>query len=134
MYFCRIYIFHNDKISFLNADKELITGPNIEQPKKQTKWCHGEFDYLQLDQRTMANYSDVGSKQQRYCGKITPEEYVSNTNVLIIEMKTNSDSIRGKGFRLRWEAVSGKYKFFKIIVSLKMRLSHSVMIYTWYLL
>ena len=77
----------------------------------------------------MANYSDVGSKQQRYCGKITPKEYVSNTNVLIIEMKTNSDSIRGKGFRLRWEAVSGKYKCFEIVVSLKMRLSHSVMIY-----
>ena len=78
----------------------------------------------------MANYSDVGSKQQRYCGNITPKEYVSNTNVLIIEMKTNSDSIRGKGFRLRWEAVSGKYKSFKVVVSLKMRLSHSVMIYT----
>ena len=63
----------------------------------------------------MANYSDVGSKQQRYCGKITPKEYVSNTNVLIIEMKTNSDSIRGKGFRLRWEAVSGKYKYITLL-------------------
>ena len=81
----------------------------------QTKWCHSEFDYLQLDHRTMVNYSDVGSKQHRYCGNKIPKEFVSETNVLIIDIKTNSDSIRGKGFRLRWEAVSGKYKHLALL-------------------
>ena len=74
-----------------------ITGPVVEVKSQLTKWCHGNFDYLQLDRKTMSNYSDISSRQNRYCGKNTPPPYISDTNVLIIEVKTNGDDIRGKG-------------------------------------
>ena len=92
------------------TDKEKITGPNVETLNQRTKWCHGKFDYLQLDKKTMQNYSDISSMQNRLCGQDIPPPYISDSNVLIIEMKTNSDNITGRGFQLRWEAVSGEYR------------------------
>ena len=96
-------------LSSFNVDKQKITGRNVELQSQRTKWCHGGFDYLQIDQKTMGNYSDISSKQQRFCGTNVPSPMTSDTNVLIIEMKTNGDDIRGRGFQLRWEAVSGEY-------------------------
>ena len=95
-------------IFFSNIDKEKITGPNVELQSQRTKWCHGSFDYLQFDRKTMVNYSDISSKQNRFCGQDIPSTYISDTNVLILEMRTNNDNMTGKGFKLRWEAVSGK--------------------------
>ena len=107
----RGYIQADTVFNFLsfNLDKEKITGTNVEPQGQRTNWCHGGFDYLQIDQKTMANYSDISSKQNRFCGEDIPSPYVSDTNVLIIQMRTNSDDIRGKGFQLRWEAVSGEF-------------------------
>ena len=31
-------------------------------------WCNWWGDYLQIDQKTMLNYADPGSPQNRFCG------------------------------------------------------------------
>ena len=31
-------------------------------------WCNGYGDFLQLDQKTMIDFNDTGSPQNRYCG------------------------------------------------------------------
>ena len=105
-------------IQFLVADKLKITGPVVEAQSQLTKWCHGHFDYLQLDRKTMTNYSDISSKQNRYCGNNLPPPYISDSNVLLIEMRTNGDNITGKGFQLRWESVSGEFKKRSLIYEL----------------
>jgi len=72
-------------------------------------WCHGENDFLQIDQKTMRNYTDRGSQQNRFCGAYTspafPPEYTSETNELILWMKTNLDTDVGSGFTLTWTTV-----------------------------
>ena len=70
-------------------------------------WCHGNNDFLQVDQKTMFNYTDYGSAQNRFCGTSLPRiggidnnnVYVSEENQLIIWMKTNGDTNVG-GFHL----------------------------------
>ena len=56
----------------------------------------------------MCNYEDVGSEQCRYCGTSLPPDYISDSNLLMIDMKTNGDDLRGTGFKLTWTVVSGK--------------------------
>ena len=34
-------------------------------------WCNGYGDFLQVDHKTMVDYSDIGSKQTRFCGSST---------------------------------------------------------------
>ena len=34
-------------------------------------WCNGYGDFLQVDHKTMVDYSDIGSKQNRFCGSST---------------------------------------------------------------
>ena len=63
-------------------------------------WCHGNNDFIQVDQKTMFNYTDHGSAQNRFCGTSLPKiggidnnnVYVSEENQLIIWMKTNGDT------------------------------------------
>ena len=62
----------------------------------------------------MINYEDVGSEQCRYCGTNLPPDYISDSNLLMIYMKTNGDDLRGTGFKLTWTAVSGKIDIFSI--------------------
>ena len=54
-------------------------------------WCHGNYDFLQIDQKTMKDYANNESAQNRFCGTSTPPVYTSDSNMLIIWMKTNSD-------------------------------------------
>ena len=56
----------------------------------------------------MCQYEDVGSEQCRYCGTSLPPDYISDSNLLMIDMKTNGDDLRGTGFKLTWTVVSGK--------------------------
>ena len=53
----------------------------------------------------MLNYSDIASAQNRFCGTNNPPEYTSDSNLLILWMKSNSDNEVGAGFELNWEAV-----------------------------
>ena len=63
-------------------------------------WCHGNNDFLQVDQKTMFNYTDYGSAQNRFCGTSLPRiggidnnnVYVSEENQLILWLKTNGDT------------------------------------------
>ena len=56
----------------------------------------------------MCHYEDVGSEQCRYCGTSLPPDYISDSNLLMIDVKTNGDDLRGTGFKLTWTVVSGK--------------------------
>ena len=56
----------------------------------------------------MCHYQDVGSEQCRYCGTSLPPDYISDSNLLMIDVKTNGDDLRGTGFKLTWTVVSGK--------------------------
>ena len=85
----------------------MLTGPDVEVESQRQMWCNGNFDYLQVDGKAMANFSDISSKQNRFCGNLVPPNYVSDRNVLYMTMKSNGDDLKGKGFQLRWEAVSG---------------------------
>ena len=62
----------------------------------------------------MINYEDVGSEQCRYCGTNLPPDYISDSNLLMIYMKTNGDDLRGTGFKLTWTVVSGKIYIFSV--------------------
>ena len=66
----------------------------------------------------MFEYSDPGSPQNRFCGSFLPifggilptDEnpgftYTSDSNQLVLWFRSNSDSIVGTGFELKWEAV-----------------------------
>ena len=63
-------------------------------------WCHGNNDFIQVDQKTMFNYTDHGSAQNRFCGTSLPRiggidnnnVYVSEENQLILWLKTNGDT------------------------------------------
>ena len=83
------------------------------------EWCHGRGDYLQIDQKSMFDFEDTGSPQNRFCGTDLPYSeapfssigytrgcYVSDSETLLLEMKTNSDTTVGKGFKLTWEEVA----------------------------
>jgi len=76
-------------------------------------WCHGNNDFLQVDGKSMFNYTDIGSAQNRFCGKSLPRiggiknppynhVYISESNQLVLWFKSNLDSIVGKGFQLDW--------------------------------
>ena len=69
-------------------------------------WCHGNYDFLQIDQKTMKDYANNESAQNRFCGTSTPPVYTSDSNMLILWMKTNSDTTVGTGFTLTWEEAS----------------------------
>ena len=77
------------------------------------KWCHGKNDFLQIDHKSMFDYSDYGSAQNRFCGSELPNfrgiannpTYTSNSSQLVLWFKSNSDSQVGTGFTLTWEAV-----------------------------
>ena len=88
---------HQDKYRFNYADVKPIN------------WCHGFYDFVQFDSKTMCQYNDTVSRQCRYCGTDLPPDYTSDSNVLLITMKTNSDEFKGTGFKLRWTVVSGMY-------------------------
>ena len=74
------------------------------------KWCHGKNDFLQIDHKSMFEYSDPGSAQNRFCGTGLPNfggiannhQYTSESNQLVLWFKSNSDSDVGTGFELNW--------------------------------
>ena len=59
----------------------------------------------------MKNYKDVNSRQNRFCGgpksdsELERLRYISDTNELLIWMKTNNDGRAGDGFELTWMEV-----------------------------
>ena len=77
------------------------------------KWCHGNNDFLQVDHKSMFDFSDYGSAQNRFCGSDLPRiggiendhTYTSDSNQLVLWFRSNSDSEVGKGFTLVWVAV-----------------------------
>ena len=89
-------------------------------PVTAPHWCHGLGDYLQVDQKSMYDYKDVGSPQNRFCGTNIPYTdvpfkaptrtggscYISDSETLLLQMKTNSDTTVGTGFELNWEEVA----------------------------
>merc|ERR1711971_25364 len=96
-------------LNFGNSEQKeyFCTNQIIDEDRK---WCHGNNDFLQIDQKTMFDFSDPGSAQNRFCGSDLPRIggiqnkhfYISEGSQLIIWLKTNSGLKVGNGFQLDW--------------------------------
>merc|ERR1712083_596780 len=104
------------------STKQLLTAAPyqliLEDETYSAKWCPSDYDFLQFDGKVMKDYADINSRQNRFCGgpaddatsaqeaaRLDQLTYISDTNELLIWMKTNNDGKAGEGFTLTWDEV-----------------------------
>jgi len=56
-------------------------------------WCNGYGDFLQVDHKTMVDYSDIGSKQNRFCGSSTSQLWMFDAISSDLQSKDGTISI-----------------------------------------